>query len=199
MVGRSTRIGFQCLTDLAEGRLDAREAESVEPAAAGCERDTADLAWLRRTIALMRMDDLEDAPPELIARAHRLFAPTARPAPPGPIERFVAALRLDALDTAPALGVRSAHAPLRQLLYGAGAYDLDIRVSAVGDGWKVAGQVLGPELRGEVTLRGDAGNTCAELSELGEFVLPPVPAGGYRLVLRGDGVEIEVLDLPVGE
>jgi anti-sigma factor RsiW len=196
----SPHLSFERLTDLVEGRVSANEQAGVHSHLATCPRCAADLAWLKRAIALMRSDDSQDAPPWAIARAVGLFRSRAEQAAPLPNlrERVLARLRLDSAQRPLALGLRTGQAAARQLLFGAGEHDLDIRLTPAGSAWVVSGQVLGAEASGSVELRGEAIRMRAGLNDLSEFALPPVPAGRYALILRLAEAEIAIADLEVG-
>lgn len=191
-------IPFARLADLAEGRLSQEEAAAERLHLADCTTCSAQAAQLGHLAALMRADTSEDAPPELVASVIRMFhASRARDMEPGLLRRLVAALTFDSSSLQPAFGVRSGQAaPARQLLFGAGDLDVDLRLAAGGEGWTVSGQVLGPCEGGEVELVSE-GSTAARaaLNELCEFTLPPQPEGVYTLRLRLDGTEVEIPEL----
>jgi hypothetical protein len=84
----------------------------------------------------------------------------------------------------------------RQMLYGAGDFDIDLRLAPGEEGWTVSGQVLGPcEAGGRVEISGGGGRAEAALNELCEFTLRPLPSGAYTLLLTVAGVEVEVPEL----
>jgi len=193
-------IPFARLADLAEGRLaaeDERAARAHLAECAGCSEQSAELA---RLTTLMRADASEDAPRDVLMEAVGLFR-ARRPesaAAPGLLRRVVAALTFDSSTLTPAFGVRSGQAaPARQLLFSAGDFDVDLRLAAGGEGWTVSGQVLGPCAGGEVEVAGAQGPAAAraDLNDLCEFTLPPVPEGVYTLRLRVDEVEVEIPEL----
>jgi anti-sigma factor RsiW len=200
VIPSSAHIPFARLTDLAEGRLSAGEQTRLQSHLTACPRCAADLAWLERVITCLRTDDSTDPPPQVIARAVQLFAARAgRTAPAaGWPERILAVLRFDSAQSPLALGQRAGPAPARQLLFSAGAHDLDLRLTPAGEAWVVTGQVLGPDTTGRAEQRGAANVVQAVLSDLSEFALPAVPAGHYALVLHLADAEVEVADLPVG-
>lgn len=191
---------FERLADLAEGRLAGENGRAARAHLDGCAVCAVQVEQLARLASLMRADESADAPRDLIFNAVQLFsARRAAPAEsPGLLRRVVAALTFDSSTQAPAFGLRSGHAaPARQMLFSAGDYDLDLRLAAGGEGWTVSGQVLGPCDGGEVELTAGEGAHAAraDLSDLCEFTLPPVPEGVYTLRLRGGGVEVEIPEL----
>jgi hypothetical protein len=147
----------------------------------------------------MRTDDSEDPPPHVVSRVLRLFSSRMAQAPsPGLLRRVVATLRFDSAQSPLALGVRAGEPAARQLLFSAGAYDLEVRAAPAGRAWTVAGQVLGPPGPGTVELRGAAETVQAALTDQCEFRLPPVRAGSYTITVHVSDAEIEVprLELP---
>jgi hypothetical protein len=197
---------FERLADLAEGRLPADQAAALQAHLATCAACTSDLAWLRRVAAVMRSDVSQAAPEHVVNRALRLFpqrqaAGAAAAASGSPLaglrERLVAALRFDSGAVPLALGLRAGGGPggqERQLLYSAGAYEVEVRLTPGDGGWVVAGQVLGPDAdgAGTATLDGPPGRVEAPLSPLSEFAFPAQPAGSYRLLLGLAGVEVAI-------
>lgn len=198
MRGVSRHPRFDALSALAEARLAPAAQAEVETHVAACARCTATVAWLARTLSLMRTDQSEDAPPAVIARAIRLLRPAPQTAPGSLRRRIAAILSFDSRGMALAPGLRGAAAQPRQLLYGAGEYEVDLRITAVGSAWALAGQVLGPGAGGSVLLEGSAGSASAALSELREFSLSPAAAGSYALRLLLDNTEIEIEGLELG-
>ena len=158
-------------------------------------------------LALKRALADEEPPAALVASVQALGAP--RPAAPGPLDRLVrlvAELVQDSWGVAPsALGLRGGGVDpaVRHLLYSADGRDIDVRVSADArrgpDRWRLNGQVLGPDARGEVVLarEGDAPTSVA-LDALGEFDLPGLVAGRYAVTIVGEGVEIVLPPIDIG-
>jgi hypothetical protein len=108
--------------------------------------------------------------------------------------QILAQLTFDSFTTSPAFGVRSGPSVARQVLYAAGEIDLDLRLAPDDGRWLISGQILGDCAAGEVELTGctEAEAVRAPLDELCEFTLPPVPPGGYGLLVRFGDVEVEV-------
>ncbi len=191
----SPHIRFQQLADLAENRLLPDEEALLQAHLGQCPRCTSDLVWLQRVLGLMQTDETEDAPALAVADVLRLFRP---PASPGLRQRILAALRFDSAQLPLAFGMRTGPSAERQLLFGAEAHDLDVRVAPAGEAWRVSGQVLGPEATGEVLLEGPGGEAHGKLDDLGMFSLAPVLAGSYTLIVQLPEVELEVPGLELG-
>jgi len=156
---------------------------------------------------------LPDAPPALQRAALGLFPAAAGLAATtaalgalarGALRQVLASLTFDSWAAAPAgapAAMRSLRSATRHLLYNAQGRDIDLRVSAAGGAFSIAGQVLGPDEAGAVTLtpQPPAGKPLsATLDALGEFRLDGVPAGTYLLALQFGGDEIMLPPLELG-
>lgn len=193
-----SHITFERLADMAEGRVPAQETERAHLST--CKRCSTQAAELERVTTLMRADASVDAPRDLVFDAVRLFHSRRTESAPGLLRRVVAALTFDSSSRTPAFGVRSGQtAPARQLLFGAGDFDVDLRLAAGEEGWTVSGQVLGPCEGGRVEAFASGASeeaaARASLNDLCEFTLPPVPEGVYALRLRLNETEIEIPEL----
>ena len=166
-------------------------------------------AALARTLQRSRV--LEDAPEALIQRAIDLFKPRARAtapaasaAAPAGLRRLLAVLAVDSAALAPqGQGLRAGPARPggrvpRQLLYTIDGRDVDVRLEPTAGGqWLLSGQVLGPDRRGRVLLRGDATVHESAWDELAEFRFDPVPPGRWVLEVEGEdwAAELPALEL----
>jgi hypothetical protein len=189
------------LADYVEGRLPPDKRVDLETHLAICSRCSNRLAELERLIGRMRADASEDAPDSVIDRAIRLFQSRTEPesASSGFRKRIMAMLHFDSIGLAPALGVRSEKPGARQMLFHAGADEIDLRIEPAGQGWLLSGQILGESGAGGVAvLQGSEGTTEATLNELSEFILPPVPKGIYKLTLNLTNVDVEIEELKIG-
>jgi hypothetical protein len=159
---------------------------------------------------------LIDAPEALVQRALQLFQPLARAAAaPAPawLPRLRAVLSFDSAGSLPLAHGRRSAAPgaggeVRQLLYALDDCDVDLRVAPLSDGrFALSGQLLGPVACGVVGIEPAAaashapaadaepaaGSSRALLSEWGEFELPPLPPGAWRIWLE---LPERVIELP---
>lgn len=191
-----TRISYEQLVDLAEGRVPS-EARAGLLAEIEADPETArEWRQVQGLIRLMRDDGSVDAPPHLIQEAVQMFKPTPQPTL---VERLVAALTFDSFATA-ATGVRGS-TDVRQLIFTAREREIDIRIAPASGRWHVSGQILGKEAHGRAELietETNAGAAAATLNELSEFDLPSVAAGPYRLYFRLEDVEIDIPNLELG-
>lgn len=194
-----SHIPFDRLVDLAEGRLPTEERDQLLAHIASNPQAAAEFAELERMLDLMRSDDMEDAPSYVVSRANRLMRQkkSGEVAQPNLIQRLVALLKFDSAMAPAAAGIRSVQSDVRQMLYSAEGYDIDLRVMPTGDTWMVSGQLLGPSAQGQAMLQGPA-TVYADLNELSEFNLDGVPSGQYTLTLHLEDVDIDIDSLDIG-
>lgn len=187
-------LPFSSIADVAEGR-SAPDQDALAHLAA-CASCAADLAWLTRTIGLLRDPAAEDAPAAAVAESKAIFR--SRRTQPARLTR--ALLRFDSARAAPAFGLRADATLERQLLLEADGYEIELRIAPAGERWSVAGQLLGGERAegGGVELLGATDIASAQLNELQEFVLAPVRGGRYNLTLTLAGRAIVVPGLELG-
>jgi anti-sigma factor RsiW len=186
-----THIAFARLVALADEPMPDEERRRIERHLALCPRCAADASWARRIGGLIRRGNLETPPAEATARARALFRAWRTP----PARQINAQLRYDSAVSGRVAGLRTGQARDRQLIYNAGAFDLDMRITALDGGWQVAGQVLGPDTAGFVEVSGAGGSARVALSELCEFTLPPLADGSYTLTLRLGELEVGAVEL----
>lgn len=188
-------ISLAELADLAEDRNTAG-GERLNVHLSTCNTCSTALSRLRDIFALMRDDNSEDAPRDLLANAIGLFQSARSERPSSLGRKILAVLSFDSLNSAPAFGTRSGIGESRQLLYSADESDIDLHITGKGDGWIVSGQILGGACEGgQVELEGESVVERADLNETCEFNLPVVPSGEYKLVLRLPDLEVEVTRL----
>lgn len=175
---------YEQLLDYAEGRLPPAAAQALRARIAADPALAAELVALVRLSALMRGDRGEDAPEHVVRRALRLM-PQRHAAPPErPLRRVIATLLRDSRRASMAAGLRSERPAPGDLVYAAGECTLDLQVAPSGGRWQLRGQILGPEEDGIVELTRTAPPVAAVINTMGEFTLPPQPAGRYGLAIR---------------
>jgi anti-sigma factor RsiW len=195
----------ETLIAYAAADLEPAERERVEAhlatGCAACERELETVAALRR---IARSDALEDPPAGVLARAERV-PEEARERGLGALAGRLAALVFDTLRDPLPLGARSSATHVRQMLYRAADYDIDVRVTpADGGRVRISGQVLpGPERSldaaagVEVALVGpELPVALVDTNELGEFDFGPQPEGDYTLSIEAPEERLVVDDLP---
>lgn len=191
----SQHIPFAKLADLAEKRAAADERTASMAHLSNCSVCAQQVERVEQVLGLMKTDTATDAPRDILAYAVNIFRNSQEPSL---LKRIVAALSFDSSSNlAPAFGVRSGQSTSRQLLYSAEENDIDLRIMPEQENWIVTGQVLGEDcVGGRIELEGRSGElTAADLNDLCEFILPPVPAGSYRVRLRLGNVEVEIPQL----
>jgi len=161
----------------------ARIEEHMNTGCQSCDRRLEEVVELRRlsTEAL-----LADVPPWISRRASGI---------PGGAELavlFAACVHDTFRDPLP-LGVRAAPSDARHMLFSAGEFDLNVRITPVGPGRvRVVGQALAPDDGGdclpvggtEVVLAGDGvGMVARPLDDFGAFAFEDLPEGDYELTV----------------
>jgi len=204
-----TRIPFETLADLVDGRLSESEAAEVRRRLADADQRTrADLAWLQALATFRRAMPLE-APPERVRealRAHfRRWAEGRRR--PGFFQRLVAQLTFDSrLQPAP-VGARGGPAEPGQLLYTTDRMDIELHLLPAGSGRvRILGQALArdPDLNvagcAVQLLAGEQEVGLTSTSTLGEFSFEAVSGSDRTLILASEEgeVELEHVDLTAG-
>ena len=152
------------------------------------------------------MQALPDAPPAWQKAAIGLFpaAPSLLASAATTVLRQLQAVLSFDSWAQPALagGMRSGGSATRHLLYSVDGRDIDLRITAAGEFFGLAGQVLGPDEAGVAELaprrEGSAAHQ-APLDSLGEFRIDGVRRGSYLLTLRLGGDEIVLPSIEVGE
>ena len=193
----SQHIPFAKLAELAENRVSADERAMVMSHVSSCPECSQQVARVGQVLDLMRTDTAIDAPRDVLAYAVNIFSGRQASRVSSLIRRIVATLSFDSsTNLAPAFGIRSGQAASRQLLYSAEENDIDLRLTPEKENWIVAGQVLGETcVGGRIEIEGEGELASADLNELCEFTLRPLPAGSYTLHLRLGNADIEIPQL----
>ena len=208
-----TRIPFEILADLVDGRLSESEAAEVRHRLADADpRTRADLAWLQALAAFRRAMPLE-VPPQRVAVASRealriRFRRWAeRRRRPSLFQRLAAQLTFDSRLQPALAGARGRPAASGQLLYTTDRMDIELHLLPAGpDQVRILGQALArdPDLNvadcAVQLLAGEREIGLTSTSTLGEFTFEAVPGGDYTLVLVSEEgeVELEHVDLATG-
>ena len=188
----SEHLELATLADLVQNLLDRERKSSVLSHLSGCANCEAQFRQLESVIQLMATDDAVDAPRDVLQHALNIFQGATR-SRESLVQRIVAALSFDSFTARPAFGLRSGGVAERHLIYSAAEHDIDLRISAEGDNWKVTGQLLGGDcVPGEVALESKSATVSTQLNDVCEFSLPPVASGNYTLRVRLANLEVEV-------
>ena len=204
-----TRIPFETLTDLVDGRLPESEAAELRRRLTDADsRTQADLAWLQALASFRRAIPLE-APSERVRealRAHfRRWAEGRHR--PDPFRRLVAQLTFDSRLQPALAGVRAGATGPGQLLYTTDWMDIELHILPAGPGQvRILGQALPRDPALNVAdcavqlLTGEREIGLTNTGTLGEFAFEVVPGDDYTLVLVSEEgeVELEHVDLTAG-
>ena len=188
----STHISLETLANIAENRATSQAREAAMSHVSTCSTCRDVLRQLQQLILMMRSDNTNDAPRDVLTSAINIFSQEKRK----PLRRIVALLTFDSRNAGPAFGVRSLPTASRQMLYSAEEIDLELRITVQNGECILAGQVIGEDCtEGDVEISGEAGRSKATLNEVCEFTLPPIPPGNYSLTVRMLDREIEIPEL----
>ncbi|QQS39743.1 MAG: hypothetical protein IPM63_10170 [Acidobacteriota bacterium] len=143
---------------------------------------------IERIIRLMQTDDSADAPSEAVKWSKNIFR--TRQKQPSALQKIKAVLKLDIAPGQAVFGERSGAAEARQMLFEAGEFGIDLRVSASEHGFEVRGQVLGEGFENREAI---LGQHATQTNDLGEFVFEAVEAGTYAFSV-GNGEEEIVIE-----
>lgn len=154
---------------------------------------------LDKIIGLMRNDRSIDAPADAIIYAKGLMRSRITAAEPGIVERIVAVLKMHLEPGKPAFGERSASAAsARQMLFDAGAYAVDIRITKAGRSYELRGQIIGGETS-SAEIRLTRGNETLQTrtDEFGGFRFEKLPAGECEIAIVLSGKELVIPQITV--
>jgi hypothetical protein len=205
-MNNNENLTFERLVDWVEGRLPDAEAAAVARQVQTADAEVqAQVAWLRAFSTLQKQLVLATPPATVRATLTEQFAAYARAQrTPTLWQRLTATLTFDSNQQAAATaGVRGAEAMARQWLYSTPILDivLNLQPHLVEGRVDLLGQLL-PKAEGvnlaryvvEVWLA-DEFIIAAAVDDLGEFAIGAVEPAHYRLLIRGDDLQIELTSL----
>lgn len=182
---------FATLIDYVDGRLGVDGASLVAShLGAGCPKCGEARRWYVRVRDVAATDDLIDPPAWVLQRALRLFNAGRAPTAAGKLRQLIARLVFDSLSQPTIEGVRLTQSPVRQLLYRADAYSIDLQIANLEESVAAMhGQVLREgETRFDsvnglrIELAGEGRVLHSTLTnEMGEFEFAKVRQGDYEL------------------
>ena len=191
-MSNSPHISVEILANIVEDPATPAAREAAMSHLSTCSTCADLLRRLQQLILMMRSDNTNDAPRDVLTSAINIFSQEKRV----PLRRIVALLTFDSRNAGPAFGVRSVPSASRQMLYSAEDTDVELRITMQNDECILAGQVIGDGCaEGYVEISGVAGRSEATLNDVCEFTLPPIPAGKYSLTVRMLDREIEIPEL----
>ena len=189
-------VTVENLITYTEGAASAVEKSTLEGHVASCS-DCAELKQEFQNMVFKLQEDSSFEPPaDLIQWGVSLFQPVMQPETTGKLRKIIASLVFDTYDQPMLAGVRRVGAPPRQLLFRAGAVDVDVKIESMeaNDRITLVGQVLSGaekffdntpvklESHGMVRYR-------TRTNVVGEFSFDEVPKDTYHLSV----------DLPEGQ
>jgi len=154
---------------------------------------------INRIIHLMQTDKSVNAPDDAIRWSKNIFRTRAVEPEKSVVKRFLAVLKMDLSPNRAAFGERSASATQdRQMLFQAGANDIDLRIKQTEKGLSVRGQILGRGLTNcSIEIFNETASFETQTTGLSEFMFVKIPSGMYSLSLRDDEREIVIEDLMI--
>jgi hypothetical protein len=154
---------------------------------------------IKKIVRLMETDDSADAPKDAVLWSQNLFRSRVVEPKKSVVERILAVLQVDLAPNQAVFGERSASAEgARQMLFDAGAQQIDLRIAKSGKDFKVAGQVLGEGFSGAKAMLFNAEKKfTTESNELSEFLFEKIKKGKYTLTLQILGKEIIIENIVI--
>jgi hypothetical protein len=131
------------LIDYVDGKSSETEKAAVENHLATC-KDCMELKQELQSLVYRLQEDASFEPPtDLVQWGINLFQPVIR-SQAGGVPKFIASLVFDTFDQPMFAGTRRVGIPPRQLLFRAGAVDIDVKIEAMeaNDRITLVGQVL---------------------------------------------------------
>jgi hypothetical protein len=150
-----------------------------------------------RIIQRMLADRSTDAPGDAIKYAKNLYRTRAAEPRASLVRRVLAVMQVDLAPNRAAFGERSASgSQARQMLFDAGENAVDLRVITVNNGFDIRGQVLGEGFEnGEAEIVNDEISNKVKVDKMSGFKVSGLPAGKYRLTIKGENAEIVLEEL----
>jgi len=188
----SSHVSLETLADLVDDRLTGNTLEAAMTHVSTCSACNDKLRRLHELIVMMKSDEANSAPRDIVMSALKIFSPETKSV----LRRIVAILTFDSRKTGPAFGIRSLHTASRQMLYSAEGTDVDLRITVQDEECVLDGQVIREHCAGGVVqISSTAGSAEASLDDLCEFTLPAIPFGNYVFRIRMQDLEIEIPEL----
>ena len=185
-------LSVEKILDYVENRASETSRKELEQhLATECSKCAEALQEFRNLIGFLSEDAKLEPPAETLQWATDLFQPVIRTERPGMVPRIIASLVFDTHDGPALAGVRRVGSAPRQLLFKAGAVDVDVKIETTETTERIslAGQILSTasrffdntpvwlESHGTVRYR-------TQTNELGEFMFDEVPRETYHLSME---------------
>ena len=185
---------FVKLLNKFEGSLSEIESEDISAHLETCAECAMHAQKVKQFVEYADSQKFELVPQRVTANLLNTFQPSKKTTrkPESFVNRLFANLVFDDWQTA--LNERFVYSDNRQMLYKAGDYEIDLRLSFTDDKCQVSGQIF-PDCT-DATIEIAAGDISEKtgFNELCEFSLPPVKHGIYELILNIGDTAIEIKD-----
>ena len=155
---------------------------------------------INKIVHLMQTDNSADAPADSIEWSKNLFLSRTAEPKKSLVQKVLAVLQMDLSPDKAAFGERSASASdIRQMLFGAGDHQVDLRIAKANKSFTVTGQILGEDFAGaEIAIFNDSKNFTVKTNELGEFRFENISKDKYTLSLTFKDKEIVIENIEIG-
>lgn len=191
---------------MAQHRVEQAGIAQIQDHLGRCARCQENWQWLQKVLQVTAQDDSVEPPRWVLHRAVQLFATHGPQPQPTLWQRITALLVFDSLAQPVPLATRNPNQAMRQLLYRAGAWDVDVSLEP-GDAPEtihLTGQVLYQQgmphqAAGILVNLLQAGQTVASTTtnSIGEFSFEQVAAGAYDLNIHTGDVQLWVEQMDV--
>lgn len=185
-------IEFEKLLKKFEGLLAESESREISAHLAECRDCAAQSAKLEKFFSYANDKPQEEVGQAVTARLLNIFQPkkTIETQKESFGKRLLAVLAFDDWQTA--LNERFTFSDMRQLLYKAENYDIDLRLNFIGDKCQLSGQIL-PNCEGAtIEIISEDVREKVELNENCEFIFPLVSQNIYDLRIHFKDFFIEI-------
>jgi len=147
---------------------------------------------IEHIIQRMLTDRSVDAPVDATEYAKNLFRTRAVESRSTFVRRVLAVMQVDLAPDRAAFGERSAAgAQARQMLFDAGENAVDLRITAVNNGFDIRGQILGEGFdKGDIEIANNEISVKVKIDKASGFKVSGLPAGKYGLTIKGENAEI---------
>lgn len=147
---------------------------------------------IEHIIHRMLNDRAADAPADALQYVKDLYRTRAVAPKASIIQRVLAVMQVDLAPNKAAYGERSVTgAQARQMLFDAGDNAVDLRITAVKNGFDLRGQILGEGLEnGEIEIANTEVSVKVKIDKTSGFKISGLLAGKYDLTIRGKETEI---------
>lgn len=186
---------FETLVGYAEGSLPDADRPQVAGHLSVCASCRSEVTKLAQFFRFAETGELETVPQA--TTAHLLNIYRRKKVAPKTAAKISLLANLVFDDWNFALNERFVMSDLRQLLYRAGTFEIDLRLNFSGEKCNVDGQVFPDCTGGTAELIGRTATHRVALDADCEFALPRVECGVYDLKFDIDGVTIEIKDMPL--